>query len=171
MRGSEPRPVSGMFGTEDGAAAILISDASRLGLIRGKIDRSLWNRSLSADGLRSPMWLHTYESALKGLNGTTSVAHVTGDPYFGPIFGSQVEFYRSGSSHLSVNALLRRLRNPPYELFVPHEKPGLLRIRSGGPTQPAARRIFKTGGIVPIFIDRGALIRNSDIAMKRRHVG
>jgi hypothetical protein len=102
--------LSGMFSSEDGAAAILISDASRLGLIRGAIDRSLWNGSLTADGLRSSMWLYAYESALKGLNGTTSVTYVTSDPYFGPMFANRVEFYRSGSFHLNANALLSRLR-------------------------------------------------------------
>jgi hypothetical protein len=101
--------LSGMFDSEDGAAAILISDASRLGLIRGTISRSLWNRSLTSDGLRSSMWLYAYESALKGLSGTASVAHVTEDPYFGPMFAQQVEFYRSGTFHLNANVLLRRL--------------------------------------------------------------
>jgi hypothetical protein len=102
--------LSGMFDIEDGAAAILISDASRLGLIRGTIGRSLWNRSLTFDGLRSSMWLYAYEGALKGLSGTASVGHVTGDPYFRLMFAKRVEFYRSGSFHLNANALLRHLR-------------------------------------------------------------
>jgi hypothetical protein len=67
-----------LFSVEDGAAAILVSDAGRAGLITGKIDQSTWNRSLTADGLNSSMWLYAYESTLKKLNGVASEAHVTG---------------------------------------------------------------------------------------------
>ncbi len=95
---------------EDGAIAILISDAKRLGLLQGVIDQSLWDRSLTPDGLRSSMWLYAYESALKNLNSTGSKGHVTADPYFGPMLALDIEFYRSGSSHVNRNALLARLR-------------------------------------------------------------
>ena len=102
--------VSELFDMEDGVVAVLIADASRLGVIQGFIDQSLWDRSLTADGLRSPMWLYAYESALKGLNTTRSNAHVTSDPYFGPLLALGVEFYRSGSFHMNRNALIARLR-------------------------------------------------------------
>ncbi|MBB4398831.1 RNA-directed DNA polymerase [Bradyrhizobium sp. ERR14] len=102
--------ISELFDVEDSAIAILISDAKRLGLIQGGIDQSLWDRSLTADGLRSSMWLYSYESALKNLNSSGSKAHVTADPYFGPMLALDVEFYRSGSSHMNRNALLARLR-------------------------------------------------------------
>jgi Reverse transcriptase (RNA-dependent DNA polymerase) len=102
--------LSELFDVEDGAIAILISDAKRLGLIQGAIDQSLWDRSLTVDGLRSSMWLYAYESALKNLNSTGSKGHVTADPYFGPMLALDIEFYRSGSSHMSRNALLARLR-------------------------------------------------------------
>ena len=62
--------VSESLKVEDGAIAILISDAKRLGMIQGPIDESSWNRNLTADGLRSSMWIYAYESALKGLNST-----------------------------------------------------------------------------------------------------
>jgi hypothetical protein len=102
--------LSELFDVEDGAAAILISDAKRLGLVKGAIDQSVWNQSLTADGLRSPMWLYAYESTLKNLNSTTSKRHVTSDPYFGPMLALNIEFYRSGSFHMNRNALLARLR-------------------------------------------------------------
>jgi hypothetical protein len=102
--------VSELFNIEDGAIAILVCDASRLGLIQGAIDRSSWNRSLTKDGLRSPMWLYAYESVLKGLNATGSTAHVVSDSYFGPLLALDVEFYRSGSFHFNRNTLLSRLR-------------------------------------------------------------
>lgn len=102
--------ISELFEVEDSAIAILISDAKRLGLIQGGIDQSFWDRSLTADGLRSSMWLYSYESALKNLNSSGSKAHVTADPYFGPMLALDIEFYRSGPSHMNRNALLARLR-------------------------------------------------------------
>lgn len=90
--------------------AVLITDASKCGVIQGSIDRSTWDLSLTGDGLRSPMWLYAYESALKALNAPGSNAHVKSDPYFGPLLNADVEFYRSGSSHMNRNTLLARLR-------------------------------------------------------------
>ena len=103
--------VSELFDVEDGAIAILISDAKRLGLIQGTIDQSTWDRSLTQDGLRSSMWLYAYESTLKNLNSTRSKGHVTADPYFGPMMALNIEFYRSGSFHMNRSALLSRLRH------------------------------------------------------------
>jgi hypothetical protein len=102
--------VSELFNVEDGAIAILISDAKRLGLVQGRIDQSLWNQSLTADGLRSSMWLYAYESTLKNLNSTTSKLHVINDPYFGPLLALNIEFYRSEAFHMNRNAILARLR-------------------------------------------------------------
>jgi hypothetical protein len=56
------------------------------------------------------MWLYAYESGVKGLNGTSNPNYIRDDPYFGPIFGNQVEFYRSGSFHMNANTILKRLR-------------------------------------------------------------
>ena len=102
--------VSELFGVEDSTLAILISDAKRLGLIQGTVDQSSWDRSLTADGLRSSMWLYAYESALKHLNSAGSKGTVTSDPYFTPLLSLNIEFYRSGSFRASQNTLLRQLR-------------------------------------------------------------
>ena len=102
--------VSELFKVEDGAVAVLITDASKLGIIQGSIDRSTWDLSLTGDGLRSAMWLYSYESVLKSLNSTGTNAHVKSDPYFDALLNAGVEFYRSGSFHMSKNTLLARLR-------------------------------------------------------------
>lgn len=105
-----PGAVEGLFGMEDAALAVLVSDAKRQGIITGSIDQSLWDQSLTADGLRGSMWLYAYESALKGLNAAQVVQHATTDPYFGPLFQLGVEFYRSGDDHIRKNTLLAKLR-------------------------------------------------------------
>jgi hypothetical protein len=102
--------VSELFDVEESSIAILISDAKRLGLIQGAINQSVWDRSLTADGLRSSMWLYAYESALKNISSTGSKSHVAADPYFGPLLALNIEFYRSGAFHMNRNALLARLR-------------------------------------------------------------
>ncbi len=102
--------LSSLFDVEDSAIAILISDANKQHLVSGLIDQSKWDSNLTADGLRSSMWLYAYESALKGINSTATSSHVVADPYFGPMFSLNVEFYRSGSSHMNRNTLLSRLR-------------------------------------------------------------
>jgi hypothetical protein len=91
-------------------AAISATWGARSMNIQSTIDQSLWDRSLTADGLRSSMWLYAYESALKSLNSTGSKSHVTTDPYFGPLLALNIEFYRSDWFHMNRNALLARLR-------------------------------------------------------------
>jgi len=56
------------------------------------------------------MWLYTYESTLKQLNGDQSRAHVTDHPYFKHLLAKNVEFYRSGPTHLSQSSVLRSTR-------------------------------------------------------------
>lgn len=111
LRASIPSSaLSSLFDVEDSAIAILISDANKQHLVSGLIDQSKWDSNLTADGLRSSMWLYAYESALKGINSTATSSHVAADPYFGPMFSLNVEFYRSGSFHMNRNTLLSRLR-------------------------------------------------------------
>ncbi len=103
--------ISELFEVDDGAIAVLISDAKRLGVITGSIDQTSWDGSLTKEGLRSSMWLYSYESTLKGLNASGVKSHVTSDPYFGPLLALSIEFYRSDSFHMNRNALLARLRH------------------------------------------------------------
>jgi hypothetical protein len=99
-----------LFPIEDAAAAVLVSDAKGLDLIVGKIDQSVWNRSLTLHGLDSSMWLYAYESTLKNSNGVSSDTHVVSHRYFGPMYSKKIEFYRSGASHLNKDSVLQRLR-------------------------------------------------------------
>jgi hypothetical protein len=100
-----------LFEIPDGCIAVLISDAKRIGIAQGTIDQSTWDRSLTHEGLRSPMWLYAYEGALKKISGTHSSAHISSDEYFGPLSRLGVEFYRSGSFHMKANQLLSKLRS------------------------------------------------------------
>jgi hypothetical protein len=95
---------------EDGAIAVLVADANASGLTEDTIKLSLWNRSLTQDGLRSSMWLYAYEGTLKKLNGAGSDQHVTGDKYFSELYKRKIEFYRSGSFHMNANDILGKVR-------------------------------------------------------------
>jgi hypothetical protein len=95
---------------EDGAIAVLVADANASGLTEDTIKLSLWNRSLTQDGLRSSMWLYAYEGTLKKLNGAGSDQHVTEDKYFSELYKRKIEFYRSGSFHMNASDILGKVR-------------------------------------------------------------
>lgn len=103
------KAVSGLFEVEDSCCAILLCDASKRDIISGKIDRAVWNESLTPDGLRGSMWLYSYEGTLKAMTGVSKSTHVTSDPYFGPMAKKKIEFYRSGADHLEAGSVLARL--------------------------------------------------------------
>ncbi|RAU22707.1 reverse transcriptase [Paramagnetospirillum kuznetsovii] len=55
-----------LFEIENGFIALLVVCLDAQGLVHGVVDRSLWDQSLTADGLRSPMWLYSYEAVVQG---------------------------------------------------------------------------------------------------------
>jgi hypothetical protein len=105
-----PRTVARLLSIEDGAIALLVADARRAGLIPATTDFAFWNDSLTIDGLNGPMWLYSYESSMKQLNGVAGIAHIAAHPYFRFLAEKKIEFYRSGLSHFNANAILRAQR-------------------------------------------------------------
>jgi hypothetical protein len=105
-----PNTVKRLSQVEDGAIAVLVTDANRLGLVEGVIKFDCWDASLTPDGLRSKMWLYSYESALKGLNGNSINYHVMHDKYFKELYKRKIEFYRSGNCHINSNKILRTMK-------------------------------------------------------------
>lgn len=79
-------------------------------LIRGTIDFTRWNRSLSADGLRSGMWLYAYESVGLGINPIPSTAFIEADPYFATLHAKKVRFLSIDTGFTSISTTLKSLR-------------------------------------------------------------
>jgi hypothetical protein len=60
------RRLAPLFSIENAFVALLVVCLDVRGLVQGTVDRALWDRSLTADGLRSPMWLYAYEAVTQG---------------------------------------------------------------------------------------------------------
>lgn len=73
--------------------ALHICHLRSLNLIDKPIDRSQWNKSLNADGLRSEMWLYAYEASLKGWTGVSPKKFIDVDPGFAPLKKRKVSFF------------------------------------------------------------------------------
>lgn len=95
---------------ENALVAILVTAAASRGLVVGNVDFSLWNRSLNADGLRSPMWLYAYESVRQGYNALPGPNFITQDDFFGPLLARRVSFLSIEGGFTSIATYLRDRR-------------------------------------------------------------
>jgi hypothetical protein len=68
-------------------------DMDARGQIVGGLDQQYWSGFANADGLRSPMWLLSYEAARKGWWKGISDAYVRNDNHFGQLLQKDVFFY------------------------------------------------------------------------------
>jgi hypothetical protein len=102
------RCLEGYFNDDVALVALQIADAKKKGLIKGTVDYSIWNKSLTSDGLQSGMWLYSYEATLKGLTKSNKDSHVTNHKYFKHLFDRDIEFYRSGGGISSIGATLKK---------------------------------------------------------------
>lgn len=104
------RRLVSLFAIENALIALLVVCLDARGLIQGAIDRTLWDRSLSAAGLRSSMWLYAYEAVTQGLVGASD-AFIINDPYFSLLHSKKVQFLDIERGYASIIATLRSLRS------------------------------------------------------------
>lgn len=95
---------------ENSMVALLTTLCVDRQLVGGQIDFSNWNGALSADGLRSGMWLYAYESVGLGINPSRSTAFIEADPYYSLLHARKVRFLSIESGFTSINTTLRSLR-------------------------------------------------------------
>lgn len=72
--------------------ALLCLDMNDKGKISGTLDTSFWEKFATSDGLKSDMWLVSYEATKKGWWGAAD-AYITGHEFFGDIWNNDIEFY------------------------------------------------------------------------------
>jgi hypothetical protein len=106
----DARVVSRLTGMEDGAIALLMSDARRVGIVPKKADFSIWESTLKPDALDGPMWLYAYEGARLSINGGVGDNYVKSHRYFQHLLKNKVVFYRTGLSHLDAVEIWRSRR-------------------------------------------------------------
>ncbi len=95
-------------GLESSTCALLALDLRERGLIASSLDVSLWQQSMALQGLRSNMWLLTYEADLKGWMSGANANFVAADPYFGALKSRNISFYDTNKNVAHI-----RKRKPP----------------------------------------------------------
>lgn len=99
-----------LFGLEEPMCALLVCEAKSRGLIEGEIDRNLWNQSLSADGLRSHMWLYAYEGARRDIVGHTGTAHIEQEQFFSILDRRRISFLSVEAGLDTITGAMRARR-------------------------------------------------------------
>jgi hypothetical protein len=87
------REIENLFRLNCPISALHVCHLHSLGLAGKTIDRKNWNASLNTPGLRSEMWLYSYEASLKGWTGGASSKFVDTDQAFGPLWRRKVSFF------------------------------------------------------------------------------
>ena len=105
------RQLEPLFSIENGFVALLVVCLDARGLVEGDIDRGLWDRSLTADGLRSPMWLYAYEAVTQRFLPGVADDFITQDAYFTLLRAKRVQFLDITRGYTSMATTLRSLRN------------------------------------------------------------
>jgi hypothetical protein len=100
-----------LFEMDNSMIALLVAACASRGLVQGEIDFARWNRALSADGLRSGMWLFAYESVAQRINPHDTTGFIEQDKYFSLLLNRNVRFLSIENGFVSMASTLRGLRN------------------------------------------------------------
>lgn len=104
------RRLSALFSLENAPIALLVVYLDARGHVHGNVDRTLWDRSLTSVGLRSPMWLYAYEAVTQGLLPGVSDGFIVQDSYFSLLRARHVQFLDIMRGYTSISTTLRSLR-------------------------------------------------------------
>jgi hypothetical protein len=99
-----------LFEVENSMVALLVAYANSRSLIQGTIDFNFWGRSFDGDGLKGPMWLYAYESAVRGISPHANTTFIEQDSYFGLLHAKKVRFLAIENGFTSISTTLRGLR-------------------------------------------------------------
>lgn len=105
------RRLGALFSIENALVALLVVCLDNRGLVQGNVDRALWDRSLTQDGLRGPMCLYAYEAVTQGFISGANDDFISQDPYFGLLHTKRVRFLDLTRGYASISTTLRRLRD------------------------------------------------------------
>ncbi|MCS3895145.1 hypothetical protein M2171_004278 [Bradyrhizobium japonicum USDA 38] len=100
-----------LFSIENAFVALLTVCLDARGLVKGAIDRTLWDQSLTTDGLRSPMWLYAYEAVTQSFLPGIADDFIVQDSYFTLLRAKRVQFLDISRGYTSIGRTLRSLRN------------------------------------------------------------
>src|SRR5262249_32546271 len=96
------RRLTPLFSIENAFVALLVVYLAARGLVRGNVDRALWDRSLTADGLRGPMWLYAYEAVTQGLLPGVDDDFIVQHSYFTLLRAKRLQFLDITRGYTSI---------------------------------------------------------------------
>lgn len=99
-----------LYSMENGLVALLVACLEFRGLLKGRADRSLWDASLTSEGLRGPMWPYAYEAINQDFLTRRSDNFIMQDDYFSLLRIKRVQFLNISRGYTSIDATLRTLR-------------------------------------------------------------
>lgn len=88
--------------------AILVTYAETEGLIEGAVDRAYWRSYADAEGLRSSMFLFTYEAAVKGWE--EEVQYCENDDFYGLLYKQDLSFFDITHTVKDLSQVLKERR-------------------------------------------------------------
>ncbi len=107
---------------ESSVCALIALDLRANKLISNNLDTSIWEQSLSTNGLRSNMWLLAYEANIKNwLKGETN-AYVEKDKYFKVLKLKNISFYDVNKNLKHIEKQKPRKRSLAYIQFMKEQK-------------------------------------------------
>ncbi|MFN7594125.1 MAG: reverse transcriptase, partial [bacterium] len=102
--------ISPIFHVENSMVALMVTYLNHHDLIDGAIDHSIWQKNLTSQGLKGPMWLYAYESVRNGTNPNKDENFIAQDPFFSLIFKRRISFFDPFRGFESIGASLRGRR-------------------------------------------------------------
>jgi hypothetical protein len=94
---------------ESSVCALLALDLDRRGLWKTKLDKSIWQQSMSLAGLSSRMWLLSYEAHIKGWLNSPTPSHISAHKFFIELEKKNISFYNENTN---VRHIRRRRERP-----------------------------------------------------------
>ncbi|WPB87470.1 RNA-directed DNA polymerase [Sediminicoccus rosea] len=102
--------MSDVFKIESSLCALICMDLNARGLIDGGVDESYWLLYANEQGLRSPMWLLSYEAARKKWWSDGRYKYVEKHSLFGPMLKRGVFFYDENRNVPRLRSELQRAK-------------------------------------------------------------
>lgn len=105
------RKLSSLFRIENSMIALLMTYACHNNLLHGNADHSKWQSHLTKDGLKSKMWLYSYESMRNKTNGSNNIRFIEDDSFFSILLRKNIGFFDPGQRFKSIDSEIRLLKS------------------------------------------------------------
>lgn len=103
---------------ENSVCALITLDLRSRKQIEGVIDTSLWQQSMTNDGLKSSNWLLAYEAAVKGWLPTPNPSYIESNDWFSVLNKYGVHFYDENKNVKHIKSRRPKQASPEIEKYL-----------------------------------------------------